>query len=88
MWFRTSVNRLNVKDYKDDYDDYDDDKDKDKDKDPLECKVALFGAALQSGYVVMHRHHMPEKRENYAVDGIKTDFIEPSNSLTCYQIIK
>ena len=73
MWFRTSVNRLNVNDYEDDYADDDKDKgkdkDKDKDKDPLECKVALFGAALQSGYVVMHRHHMPEKRENYAVDG-------------------
>ena len=35
-------------------DDIDDD-----DDDPLECEVALFSAALQSGHVAVHRHHVP-----------------------------
>ena len=37
----------------------DDDDNKDYEDDPLECEVALFSAALQSGHVAVHRHHVP-----------------------------
>ena len=69
MCSRTSVNRLKAHNKDDDYDnndnnddddddddDYDDD---DNNDDPLECEVALFSAALQSGHVAVHRHHVP-----------------------------
>ena len=47
MCSRTSVNRLKAHNKGDD------------DDDPLECEVALFSAALQSGHVAVHRHHVP-----------------------------